>query len=229
MTRVSTAEGGTPDDAAAEPVRILVVDDHTIVRQGLRSILELEPDFTVIGEAATPQQAVAQAARLRPDVVLLDLKLSDAAPAEGLDVCVALRSRRPDAAIVVLTTFLDQRLLVGALRRGASGYALKDVDAVELARIIRAVHRGQSAFDSRSADLVVQSLTARSTPPAEVLSERELEIVRPVAGGATNPQVARELYLSESTVKYHLRKAMRKLGARDRTELVHKAGELGLL
>jgi two-component system response regulator DevR len=206
-----------------------VVDDHTIVRQGLRSILELEPDFTVIGEAANPEEAVAQAARLRPDVVLLDLKLSEAAPAEGLDVCAALRSRRPDAAIVVLTTFLDQRLLVGALRRGASGYALKDVDAVELARIIRAVHRGDSAFDSRSAHLVVQSLTARSTPSAGVLSERELEIVRPVARGATNPQVARELYLSESTVKFHLRTAMRKLGARDRTELVFKASELGLL
>ena len=145
-------------------VRILVVDDHTIVRQGLRSILELEPDFTVIGEAATPEEAVAQAARLRPDVVLLDLKLSDAAPAEGLDVCAALRGRRADAAVVVLTTFLDERLLVGALRRGASGYALKDVDAVELARIIRAVHRGQSAFDSRSADLVVRSLTARPAP-----------------------------------------------------------------
>ena len=210
-------------------VRILVVDDHTIVRQGLRSILELEPDFTVIGEAATPGEAVAQAARLRPDVVLLDLKLSDAAPAEGLDVCAALRGQRADAAIVVLTTFLDERLLVGALRRGASGYALKDVDAVELARIIRAVHRGQSAFDSRSADLVVRSLTAQAAPSAGVLSERELEVVRPVARGATNPQVARELYLSESTVKYHLRTAMRKLGARDRTELVYKASELGLL
>ncbi|HEX4093781.1 MAG TPA: response regulator transcription factor [Trebonia sp.] len=216
--------------------RILVVDDHTIVRQGLRSILELEPDFTVIGEAATPEEAVAQADRLRPDVVLLDLKLSDAAPAEGLDVCAALRGRHPDVAIVVLTTFLDERLLVGALRRGASGYALKDVDAVELARIIRAVHRGQSAFDSRSADLVVRSLTARpgagpsgSAGPSGALSERELEVVRPVARGATNPQVARELYLSESTVKYHLRTAMRKLGARDRTELVYKAGQLGLL
>jgi DNA-binding NarL/FixJ family response regulator len=172
---------------------------------------------------------VAQTARLRPDVVLLDLKLSDAAPAEGLDVCATLRGRHQDVAVVVLTTFLDERLLVGALRRGASGYALKDVDGVELARIIRAVHRGDSAFDSRSAHLVVQSLTARSTPSAGVLSERELEIVRPVARGATNPQVARELYLSESTVKFHLRTAMRKLGARDRTELVFKASELGLL
>ena len=150
--------------ATRSRVRILVVDDHTIVRQGLRSILDLEPDFTVIGEAATRSEAVAQTARLRPDVVLLDLKLSDGAPAEGLDVCAALRGRRPDAAIVVLTTFLDERLLVGALRRGASGYALKDVDAVELARIIRAVHAGRSAFDSRTAELAVRSLTGRPRP-----------------------------------------------------------------
>ena len=213
----------------AAPVRILVVDDHTIVRQGLRSILDLEPDFTVIGEAATPQEAVAETTRLRPDVVLLDLKLSDAAPAQGLDVCATLRGRHQDVAVVVLTTFLDERLLVGALRRGASGYALKDVDGVELARIIRAVHRGESAFDSQSARLVVRSLTGQPAPTTGVLSERELDVVRPVARGATNPQVARELYLSESTVKYHLRTAMRKLGARDRTELVYKASSLGLL
>ena len=230
MTRAArAADAGAADQAMAGPVRILVGDDHTIVRQGLRSILDLEPDFTVIGEAATPGEAVAQTARLRPDVVLLDLKLSDAAPAEGLDVCATLRGRHQDVAVVVLTTFLDERLLVGALRRGASGYALKDVDGVELARIIRAVHRGESAFDSRSAQLVVRSLTSQPAPTAGVLSERELEVVRPVARGATNPEVARELYLSESTVKYHLRTAMRKLGARDRTELVYKASSLGLL
>ncbi|HVT69903.1 MAG TPA: response regulator transcription factor [Trebonia sp.] len=210
-------------------VRILLVDDHTIVRQGLRSILDLEPDFAVVGEAATPADAVAQADRLRPDVVLLDLKLSESAPAEGLDVCADLRRRHADMSIVVLTTFLDERLLVGALRRGASGYALKDVDAVELARIIRSVHDGQSAFDSRSSALVVRSLTGRPAQPAGVLSERELEVVSRVAQGATNHQVARELYLSESTVKYHLRTAMRKLGARDRTELVYRASASGLL
>ena len=148
----------------APPVRILVVDDHTIVRQGLRSILDLEPDFTVVGEAADAEQAVTETARLGPDVVLLDLMLSDRAPAEGLDVCAELRERHPGVSVVVLTTFLDERLLLGALRRGASGYALKDVDAVELARIIRSVHGGQSAFDPRSAKLVVRSLTRRARP-----------------------------------------------------------------
>ena len=214
---------------AAAPVRILVVDDHTIVRQGLRSILDLEPDFTVVGEAADAGQAVTETARLLPDVVLLDLMLSDRAPAEGLDVCAVLREQHPGVRVVVLTTFLDERLLLGALRRGASGYALKDVDAVELARIIRSVHGGESAFDPRSARLVVSSLTGEHGPPARPLSDRELEVVRLVARGATNLRVARELYVSESTVKYHLRTAMRKLGASDRTELVFRASARGLL
>jgi DNA-binding NarL/FixJ family response regulator len=216
-------------EVTAAPIRILVVDDHTIVRQGLRSILELEHDFSVVGEAADADQGLAEAARLRPDIVLLDLKLSDRAPDEGLDVCARLRERQPGVRVVVLTTFLDERLLLGALRRGASGYALKDVDAVELARIIRGVHRGESAFDPHSAELVVRSLTGQAAPQASPLSDRELSVVRLVAGGATNPQVARELYISASTVKYHLRSAMRKLGARDRTELVYRASAKGLL
>lgn len=215
-----------------KPVRILVVDDHTIVRQGLRSILDLEPDFTVVGEAADAPQAIEQTARLRPDVVLLDLMLSDREPAEGLDVCAALRAKFDDVSVVVLTTFLDERLLLGALRRGASGYALKDVDTVELARIIRTVHGGQCAFDPRSAELAVRSLTGQPGqpgPPAGVLTNRELEVIRLVAQGATNLRVARELFVSESTVKYHLRTAMRKLGASDRTELVYRASARGLL
>ncbi len=213
----------------AAPVRILIVDDHTIVRQGLRSVLELEPDFTVVGEAADAAGAVTETARLRPDVVLLDLKLSESAPAEGLDVCAALRDGQQQVSVVVLTTFLDQKLLLGALQRGASGYALKDVDAVDLARIIRNVHRGQSGFDGRSAQMVVRSLTGQPAGPARLLSERELEVVRLVARGATNVQAARDLYVSESTIKYHLRVAMRKLGAKDRTELVYRASAQGLL
>lgn len=217
--------------ASASPVRILIVDDHTIVRQGLRSILDLEPDFTVVGEAPDAADALTEVVRLRPDVILLDLKLSDREPAEGLDLCVRIRQHHPRGHVVVLTTFLDQKLLLGALQRGASGYVLKDVDAVELARIIRTVHRGQSGFDGRSAQLVVRSLTGRpaSEPPVPRLSDRELRVVRLVAGGATNPQAARELHVSESTVKYHLRVAMRKLGAGDRTELVYRASKLGML
>src|ERR1700683_4072452 len=151
---------------APRPVRILIVDDHTIVRQGLRLILDLEPDFTVVGEASDAAQAVTETARLRPDVVLLDLKLSDSAPAEGLDVCNVLSDRHPQVSIVVLTTFPDSKLLLGALQRGASGYALKDVDTVELARIIRSVNRGQSGFDGPSASLAARSLTGQPDTPS---------------------------------------------------------------
>ena len=148
---------------------------------------------------------MTETARLRPDVVLLDLKLSDTAPAEGLDVCAALRDRHAQVSIVVLTTFLDQKLLLGALQRGASGYALKDVDAAELAP--HHPHRAPRAVRVRrpSASLVARSLTGQPAAPARLLSERELEVVRLVARGATNLQAARDLYVSESTVKYRLR------------------------
>jgi two-component system, NarL family, response regulator DevR len=217
--------------AAAGTIRILIADDHTIVRQGLRSILELEADFAVVGEASGPSHVLTETARLRPDVVLLDLKFTDQEPAQGLEVCAVLRKRHPAVRIVVLTTFLEQKLLLGALQRGANAYVLKDVDAVELTHIIRSVHSGQSGFDARSAQLVVRSLTGEqpAQPPAVQLSPRELEVVRLVAGGATNPQVAGEMYVSESTVKYHLRMAMRRLGAKDRTELVYRASKLGIL
>jgi DNA-binding NarL/FixJ family response regulator len=212
-------------------VRILIVDDHTIVRQGLRSILELEADFTIVGEATDAAGALDQTSRLRPDVVLLDLKLTDREPADGLEVCRLLRERHAGVGIVVLTTFLEQRLLLGALHRGANAYVLKDVDTVELVRIIRGVRQGKSGFDGRSARLVIRSLTEEtpeSRPPGG-LTPRELEVVRLAAHGATNRQVARELNISESTVKYHLRESMHKLGAKDRTEVVFKASRLDLL
>ena len=217
--------------AAPDPVRILIVDDHTIVRQGLRSILELESDFTIVGEASDAVGALERTSLLHPDVVLLDLKLTDREPADGLEVCRLLRERHPTVGIVVLTTFLEQKLLLGALQRGANAYVLKDVDTVELVRIIRRVRHGESGFDGRSARLVVRSLTqeALSDRPASGLTARELEVVRLAARGATNRQAARELNVSESTVKYHLRMSMRKLGAKDRTEVVFRASKLNLL
>jgi two-component system, NarL family, response regulator DevR len=219
---------GDPAPAPADAIRILVVDDHTIVRQGLRSILDLETGLCVVGEAGTVDQALTLAGRLRPDVVLLDVKLSDTEPAEGLAACSQLRARHPQLRIVVLTTFLDQSLLLDALHRGASAYVLKDVDAQELTRIIRRVHRGDPAFDGHSAQLMVRSLTGdRPDPPR--LSPRETQVVRLVARGATNSQVAKQVLISPSTVKYHLRVAMTKLGAKDRTELVFLASKLGLL
>jgi DNA-binding NarL/FixJ family response regulator len=219
----------TPATGRRQPsIRVLIVDDHTIVRQGLSSILGLEEDLEVVGEAGSVGQALELAAAVRPAVVLLDLKLSETEPDEGLDACSALLAAHPQLRVVVLTTFLDQALLLGALRRGASAYVLKDVDVQELAEIIRRVNRGESAFDGHSAQLVVRSLTGRPDEGPS-LTDREIDVVRRVARGATNAQVAREVFLSPSTVKYHLRVAMTKLGAKDRTELVFLAGRRGLL
>jgi two-component system, NarL family, response regulator DevR len=199
-------------------IRLVIVDDHTIVREGLRSILELESDIAVVGHAATPAQALATIAATRPDVVLLDLKLSADGPTTGLDLCAEIVARHPRAGVIVLTTFHDQSLVLEALRRGAKGYVLKDVDVVDLVKIIRRVHGGS---------LMVQSLSDQDGQPR--LTPRELEIVRLLARGLTNREIGRAALISDSTVKFHVRGIMRKLAVRHRTEVVYAATKLGIL
>lgn len=209
-------------------VRVVIVDDHTIVREGLRAVLELEPDVEVVGEAATAETALGVVGEHRPDVVLLDLRLSEDRPAEGLDLCAAITRAFPEVGVVVLTSFHDQALVVDALRRGARGYVLKDVDVVDLVKIIRAVHRGESGLDTRSATLVVRSLSGAG-PTRPPLTSRELEIVRLLAKGLTNREIGQASFISESTVKFHLRNVMTKLQVRHRAEVVYAATRLGLL
>ncbi len=213
---------------AGAPIRIVVVDDHTIVREGLRSVLELEPDVTVVGDAGTPDAALKVVAEHRPDLVLLDLKLGDDRPAQGLDLCTELVRRFPKVRVVILTTFHDQDMLLDALRRGARAYVLKDVDAADLMRIIRAVRRGESGFDTRSAALVVRSLSGRAAA-APQLTSREVAIIRLVAKGLTNREIGRMSFISESTVKFHLRNVMDKLDVHHRAEVVYAASRLGVL
>lgn len=222
--------GLDPEAAEGGPagIRIVIVDDHTIVREGLKSVLELESDVLVVGEAATSEAALRAVAEQRPDVVLLDLKLSEDRPAEGLDLCAEIARAFPEVGVVILTTFHDQGLVLDALRRGARGYVLKDVDVVDLVKIIRAVHRGESGFDGRSAALVVRSLTGEE-PARLKLTPREVEIVRLLARGFTNREIGKASFISESTVKFHLRNIMGKLGVHRRTELVYAATRLGLL
>ena len=143
-----------PADSAVATARVMLVDDHAIVRRGLRSILELESDISVVAEAGGRSDALRALDRVQPDVILLDLKLSADHDAEGLELCSEIIARRPDSSVVILSTFLDENLLNQALRRGAKAYVLKEVDLVELVRIIRAVSRGESGFDGRSADMV---------------------------------------------------------------------------
>ncbi|HEX5689637.1 MAG TPA: response regulator transcription factor [Roseiflexaceae bacterium] len=214
-----------------EPIRLLLVDDHSIVRQGLRSILDLEQGISVVGEADNPQAALEAVATLQPDIVLLDLSLGTHGTTAGLEICRAIRAGYPQTNVIVLTTFLEEQLVVQAIRYGAKGYVLKDVDAVDLIKSVRAVSRGESALDTRSATLVMNNLSSAPdtrTPPAS-LTERELEVIRLLAQGHSNRAIGEQIAISESTVKFHVRNIMRKLGANHRTEIVYTAGKLGLV
>ncbi|MFI9028351.1 response regulator [Streptomyces sp. NPDC053560] len=218
---------GAPAASPTARVRVVLVDDHAIVRQGLRSILEREPDLEIVGEASTAAEATAVTDRTRPDIVLLDLKLSTGADAEGLELCARLTGRHPGLAVLVLTTFLDDALVVGAIQHGARGYVVKDVDTTELLRSIRAVARNESAFDSRSAAAMVRSLR----PPADrpVFTERELRVLELLAKGLSNRDIGSRLYISETTVKFHVRNIMRKLDAASRAEAVYEASKMGVI
>jgi DNA-binding NarL/FixJ family response regulator len=213
--------------------RVLIVDDHAIVRRGLRSILELEQDIAVVGEAGGPADALHAVERTRPEVVLLDLKLSPDGDADGLTVCGQILERRPETGVVVLSTFLDEQLVGEALRRGAQAYVLKDVDVSELVRIIRAVARGESGFDSRSAavvrELAAGTTAARARNGIPALTDREREVVRLIAEGLTNREIGEAIFVSESTVKFHVRNVMRKLDVHHRAEVAYAASRLGLL
>ncbi|UYP18050.1 response regulator transcription factor [Rhodococcus sp. Z13] len=217
-----------PPRARPGTVRIALVDDHAILRQGLRSILDREPDLEVVGEASTDAEALALVDRMRPDIVLLDLKLSAGSDYEGLHLCGQLSSAHPGIGLLVLTTFLDEQLVVRAVHAGARGYVVKDVDTTELVRAIRAVSRGESAFDSRSAAAVVRSLNGQSTPK-EQLTDRELEVLELLAAGLSNVKIGQQLYISATTVKFHVSNVMRKLGVSRRAEAVYAASKQGLI
>jgi two-component system response regulator DevR len=214
----------------AERIRLVIVDDHAIVRQGLRSILAREPDVEVVGEAATAAEALDLVAGTRPHIVLLDLKLSAGSDLAGLALCGRLTARAPAPGVLVLTTFLDQRLVLEAIQQGARGYVLKDVDAVALVAAIRAVRRGESAFDSHSAAVVVRSLAKpAAVPAAGDLTARERQVLSLLARGLSNEAIGRELYISATTAKFHVGNVMRKLSVSRRAEAVYAGSKLGLI
>jgi DNA-binding NarL/FixJ family response regulator len=221
-------EGPWSGNGAGEAgrVKIVLVDDHAILRQGLRSLLEREHDLEVVGEASSPGEALVVVQRTHPTVVLLDMKLSPASDNDGLDLCAELTKRYQELRVLVLSTFVDDALVVSAIQHGASGYVVKDVDTVELVRAIRLVATKGSAFDSRSAAAMMRSIHAPQATP--VLTEREVSVLRLVAGGLSNRGIGGRLHLSETTVKFHLRNIMRKLDATSRAEAVYKATRNGL-
>lgn len=217
----------TEAKAPADAVRMVLVDDHTVVRQGLRAILEREPDLTVVGEAGSAAEALAVVERCRPTIVLLDLKLSTGHDTEGLELCSKLTERHPETAVLVFTTFLDESLVMQAIQRGARGYVVKDVDITELMRAIRAVARDESAFDSRSAAAMVRSLRIQPERPA--FTAREQGVLELLARGLGNRDIGKQLFISETTVKFHVRNIMRKLDATSRAEAVYGATKMGVI
>jgi DNA-binding NarL/FixJ family response regulator len=204
-------------------IRLVVVDDHPVVRDGLRGMLAGQPDLELVGEAADGAEAVAVVARARPDVVLMDLRMPGV---DGVTAIGRLKADHPEVRVLVLTTYDTDADVVRALEAGATGYLLKDAPREELFRAVRAAARGETVL----AQAVATRLVGRMQRPAPAaLSPRELEILRLVAKGATNRQAAAELFISEATVKTHLLHAFGKLGVSDRTAAVAIALERGLL
>jgi len=208
--------------ASGETLRILLVDDHTFLRAGTRRILEDEPDLKVVGEAGAGSEALRQAKLAEPDVVLLDIGLPDMS---GIAVCQALRRQRPEQRILILTGH-NVAALVGTLYElGVDGYFLKSAAPQELVAGIRAVCRGERAYCDEALRVVTQSKRGRAERP----THKELEVVRALAQGLKNREIADRLQLSENTVEYHIRRLFAKLGASSRTEVILRAQQFGWL
>ena len=210
-----------------EPIRVLVADDHAVVREGLRAFLELQDGIDVVGEAADGQEAVRETERLRPDVVLMDLVMPRL---DGVGAMRELRRRRSPSRVIVLTSFADDERLMPAIAAGAAGYLLKNVEPRDLARAVRLAHRGEALLDPGVAARLLETIGgAPGEPPPERLTGREREVLALVARGLPNKVIARELGISDKTVKTHVSHLLAKLGASDRTDAAVRALRAGWL
>ncbi|HQZ72119.1 MAG: response regulator [Anaerolineae bacterium] len=205
-------------------IRILLADDHAVVRQGLRMFLALDPELEVVGEAANGAQALEQVALLRPDVVLMDLKMP---VMDGLTAIRHIRAAHPDTEVIAVTSVLEDTAIIDAVRAGAIGYLLKDTEAQELCRAIKAAAAGQVQLSPQAAARLVREVHAPDSP--EQLSPRELEVLRLIARGLSNREIAQELVISEKTVKTHASSILSKLGLASRTQAALHAMRLGLV
>jgi DNA-binding NarL/FixJ family response regulator len=205
-------------------IRVLLVDDHSVVREGLRMFLSRDPELAVVGEAANGAEALELARQLRPDVVLMDLLM----PAmDGLAATSAIRQDLPETEVIVLTSVLESCMVVDALKAGAIGYLLKDTQAAELRHAIKGAAIGQIQLSPQASADLLQSV--RAPQPCEVLTERENEVLSLLAQGLSNKDIARRLQVVEDTVKTHVRHILTKLGAQSRTQAVLSAMRLGLV
>lgn len=205
-------------------IRIVVVDDHPVVREGLVASLEDDPEFQVVGAAGSAEEALPLVAARKPDIILLDLELPGA---NGLTAIPDLTAAHSESKILILTAYDTDERVLGALRAGAKGYLLKGVSLEEIARAIRAVHAGESYLEPRIATKVLTELGPRKRSTA--LSGREREVLRLIADGHSNKQIAQTLGITERTVKFHVTSVRNKLGAENRAQAVALAARRGLL
>ncbi|WP_327290092.1 response regulator transcription factor [Streptomyces sp. NBC_01198] len=205
-------------------IRVLLADDHPVVREGLRAMLDAEPGLEVVGEASSGPQAEALAAALRPDIVLMDLRMPDGG---GVESIVRMTAAGLPCRVIVLTTYETDSDILRAVEAGAAGYLLKDLARVELADAVRAAARGETVLAPTVAARLVDRLRVRPERPH--LSERETAVLRLVADGCTNAEIGRRLFIGESTVKTHLLRTFAKLAVTDRTAAVTSAMRHGLL
>ena len=203
----------------ARPIRILTVDDHQLLREGIAAVLEGQPDMALIGQANNGREAIESFRQLRPDVTLMDLRMPDI---NGIEAITAIRAEFPNARIVVLTTYAGDVQAAAALKAGASGYLLKNLVRKELLETIRVVHAGKRRIPPEVATEIAEHVADDS------LTERELEVLRRVAAGKSNKVIAAELDISEGTVKTHMKSILPKLDARDRTHAVMIALKRGI-
>ncbi len=205
------------------PIRLLIVDDHPVVRDGLRGLFADDPDFQVVGEAANGAEAVARVERLGADVVLMDLRMPKMG---GVEAITRLRRTAPAVRVLVLTTYDTDSDVLPAIEAGATGYLLKDAPREELVRAVRAAFAGEAVLSPAVASRLMGQVRK---PPPEALSQRELEVLALIADGATNREAAAKLFVSEATVKTHLLHIYEKLGVRDRAAAVAEAYRRRLL
>jgi DNA-binding NarL/FixJ family response regulator len=210
-----------------EPVRVLVADDQALIREGIASLLGIEPGIEVVGTAADGRAAVELALATTPDVVLMDVRMP---VLDGLRAAELLRERLPACRVLMLTTFDDEEYVVRALRAGTGGYLLKDLPPKDLARAVRLARAGVDQHDSAVLRRVVTALDRGATPARRVdLTDREQAVLRLIARGATNREIAARLFVSEGTVKNHVSNILARLGLRDRTQAAIYARDRGLL
>ncbi|MEU6556773.1 response regulator transcription factor [Streptomyces sp. NPDC046915] len=199
----------------ADAIRVLLVDDHQVVRRGLRTFLEVQDDIEVVGEAADGAEGVDRAEELRPDIVLMDVKMPGM---DGVDALRRLRELANPARVLIVTSFTEQRTVVPALRAGAAGYVYKDVDPDALAGAIRSVHAGHILLQPEVADVLLSQEANSGQGRGGSLTEREREVLGLIADGRSNREIARALVLSEKTVKTHVSNILMKLDLADRTQ-----------